>query len=143
MNLLAPCDALYRKLPSHPYFWLLIWITWFSVLWMLSSRVPEIKHGPKIPHFDKVAHFCYFTAGGFLMANFLHLKTSFPWRRLALITIIIGATVGIIDEYHQTFTPGRTGNDLGDWIADFTGTIAGVAYCYFMWLRIKRLNPST
>lgn len=50
----------------------------------------------------------------------------------------MGGLVGIIDEYHQTFTPGRTGNDLGDWIADILGSIAGASYCYYMWKRLTR-----
>jgi len=78
--------------------------------------------------------------GGFCFANFLYLKKSpnWGWQRIILITILVGAVAGGIDEFHQTMTPGRTGNDLGDWCADFFGTIAGTYYCFFMWQRLKK-----
>ena len=115
-----------------------MWVTWFVVLWWLSSGTPEIKNAPKIPHLDKVAHFCYFMAGGFCFANFLYLQKleSWSWKRIILITLLVGAAVGGIDEYHQTKTPGRTGNDLGDWCADISGTLAGAYYCFSMWKRL-------
>jgi len=117
-----------------------MWVTWFTVLWWLSSGTPEIKDVPKIPHLDKVVHFCYFMAGGFCFANFLYLKKLelWSWKRIILITFLVGATVGGIDEYHQTMTPGRTGNDLGDWCADVSGTLAGAYYCLSMWKRLRK-----
>ena len=133
-------DWCYRKSPSNDRFWIGMWLTWFAVLWWLSSVTPEIKDAPQIPHLDKVAHFCYFMAGGFCFANFLILTkpVSLSWKRIILITFLVGAAVGAIDEYHQTMTLGRTGNDLGDWCADITGTLAGAYYCFFMWKRLRK-----
>ncbi|MGJ8656146.1 MAG: VanZ family protein [Akkermansiaceae bacterium] len=135
-------DWCYRQLPSNHKFWIGTWIIWFVTLWLLSSGNPEIKDALKIPHLDKVAHFCYYMAGGFCFANFLHLKKSLPWnwKRIILVTFLTGALVGAIDEYHQTKTPGRTGNDPADWAADISGSLAGAYYCYFMWSRLKK-NP--
>jgi VanZ family protein len=33
--------------------------------------------------------------------------------------------VGGLDEWHQTFTPGRSGGDVWDWLADMTGGFIG------------------
>jgi len=137
-------DWCYSKLPpvtKHPRFWLWMWLLWFTILWALSSRSPDFdKKGPDIPHLDKVAHFCYFMAGGFCFANFLYLRKSFSerWKKIILCTFLAGSLTGTIDEYHQTKIPGRTGNDLGDWIADITGTTAGAYYCLYMWRRLKK-----
>jgi VanZ family protein len=133
-------DWFYGKLPANNRFWIGVWVTWFAVLWYLSSVTPEIKDGPKIPHLDKVAHFCYFMAGGFCFANFLYLNKSFnwSWKRIVIITFLVGATVGAIDEYHQTKTEGRTGNDPADWVADISGSLAGAFYCLSMWKRLKK-----
>jgi VanZ family protein len=133
-------DWCYRKLPSSDRFWIALWVTWFAVLWLVSASNPEIKDAPKIPHLDKIVHFCYFMAGGFCFANFLFLKKSntWNWKRIILITLLVGAAVGAIDEYHQTMTPGRTGNDFGDWCADVLGTLAGAYYCFFMWKRLTK-----
>jgi len=133
-------DWSYSKLPSSDRFWMGIWVIWFTVMWLASSSNPEIKDAPDIPHLDKIVHFCYFMAGGFCFANFLSLKKSitWKWKRIIQVTLLVGAIVGGIDEYHQTMTPGRTGNDLGDWLADTSGTLAGAYYCFFMWKRLTK-----
>lgn len=132
-------DWVYRKLPSQAIFWLILWLAWFSILWTLSGSNPKIDHGPKIPNIDKILHFGYFMIGGFCAANFFHIKSLFQWKKIFLIAILVGAIVGAGDEYRQSFTPGRSGNDIGDWIADVLGTLAGCIYCYYMW---KRLNTT-
>jgi len=128
-------DWCYRKIPSSAWLWFAVWIIWYCVLWTLSGSNPKIENAPKIPHFDKVLHFGYYMIGGFCFANGLKLKSILPWKTILLIAVIAGAIVGASDEYHQSFTPGRSGNDFGDWIADVSGTLAGALYCYFMWKR--------
>jgi len=68
-----------------------------------------------------VAHFTYFFLGGVLLTNAIHL--TFRWRlplTFLAVLLVIGA-IGIVDEWHQTSTPGRSGNDRGDLLADCLG----------------------
>ena len=44
----------------------------------------------------------------------------------ALLVVLTGAAVGWFDEWHQTFTPGRSGLDVYDWMADVTGSLLAV-----------------
>lgn len=136
-------DWCYTKLPSKAVFWMVVWVSWFVLLWYLSSTNHAPKNGPEIPHLDKVVHFGYFMIGGFCLANFLHLKTALNWKLIIICTLIVGSLVGGIDEYHQTFTEGRYGNSIGDWIADTLGTLAGSIYCYFMWRRLASWKAGT
>lgn len=135
-------DWCYRKLPSHSRFWILLWAAWFLTLWYLSSTNHAPKDGPNIPHLDKVVHFGYFMIGGFALANYLHLLSAHTWKKIIIITLIAGSAVGLIDELHQTFTDGRNGNDIGDWIADTLGTFAGSLYCYYMWKRLSKTSKT-
>ena len=49
--------------------------------------------------------------------------------RVALLAFAIAAGHGILDEIHQLFVPGRTG-DLFDWFADASGAIVGIGGCW-------------
>jgi len=133
-------DWIYSKFPSYPGFWIVCWLTWNALLWYLSSRPPSMDDGPKIPHFDKILHFCYFMAGAFCLANFLYLRSAktTKWVKVIVITCLVGASIGALDEYHQTMTEGRYGNDLGDWFADTLGSLAGAYYCFLMWKRLSK-----
>lgn len=113
--------------PRKPVFWLAALVIWFAVLWILSSTQPSVPQAPPIPHLDKVAHFGYFFGGGGLLAAlFYRLNPTSPrWGRIILGTVVLLALVGALDEYHQTFTPGRSGNDPWDWLADVLGALAG------------------
>lgn len=136
-------DLCYRLLPPSAWIWFGLWAIWFCVLWILSGSNPKIDNAPKIPHFDKILHFGYFMIGGFCIANGLNLKSSYRWKTIILIAFIVGATVGASDEYRQSFTIGRSGNDIGDWIADISGTLAGSFYCFYMWKRFNTGYPAT
>jgi len=133
-------DWCYRQFPDSRKLWIILWVIWFTVLWFLSSRSPEPNQEPGIPHMDKVMHFGYFMLGGFFICNFLYLKMqpSWSWKKLIILTCLVGASVGGIDEHHQTYTPGRTGHSWGDWIADLSGSSAGAIYCFYMWRRLKK-----
>ena len=124
--------------------WAVAWTLWFIALTSLSS----MSHpGPDIDvvGFDKVVHTVFFAIGGTLLALCLALKArtspallpSFPnWKKIALIVILTGAVVGIVDEWHQTYTPGRSGLDTYDWMADVFGSSLAV-FCarpIFRWL---------
>lgn len=111
---------------KRPTAWLIAWSAWFISLWLLSAGNPAPKELPVIPHLDKIAHFGFFFGGaGLLCAWLRHYFQRVSEPRCLVITTVVGGLVGALDEYHQTFTPGRTGNDFYDWLADVSGSLAG------------------
>lgn len=114
-----------NSLLRNPALWTGLVLLWMAVLYYLSSR-SDLPHGPEIPQFDKVKHAFYFMCGASMLFLALRLKANPPPLRTCLIVIVIFAVVvGALDEYHQTFTPGRSGNDWGDLLADFVGGLLG------------------
>ena len=115
--------------PKKPAAYLFSYLIWNVTLWLLSSGNPSPNNSPKIPHLDKIVHFTYFFIGAFILSIFLGLwLQSFKKIHLILTVSIIGTAIGRLDEYHQTFTPGRTGNSTGDWLADIAGSIVGALF---------------
>jgi len=81
---------------------------------------------------DKIKHFiAYFVLG----MSFCIWISPEKWRKSplmhCLLVIALCTGFGIFDEYHQTFVPGRSGNDLGDIIVDFVGG-AAAALAFFL-----------
>ena len=115
------------RAPRHPAVWFCAWLGWFSLLWFFSSMEGSHQNPPPFPHFDKFAHFGYFLAGGFLLTGGgFRWKPGHPsWRALIIATVVIIAITGAIDECHQCFTPGRSGGDPWDWLADLIGGTTG------------------
>ena len=115
------------RLPRHPRFWLAAFLLWFGLLWLLSSFSSGGAIGPSIPHFDKVAHFGYFFGGSVLLSGYLFFRRPArpDWKWIIITAVSLVALTGCLDEWHQSFTPGRSGNDPYDWLADVLGATAG------------------
>ncbi|QTN31068.1 VanZ family protein [Akkermansiaceae bacterium] len=114
------------ELLGSPRLWLTGFITWAAALFVLSSfskTMPE--GGPEIPHIDKILHFGYFMGGAFTFATWVILRKGLqaPLRQRILLPLLLFAVIGALDEWHQTFTPGRSGNDPFDWLADILGSL--------------------
>ena len=108
-------------------FWFLCFAAWAVLLWILSDGPLPGPKGPSIYGADKVMHFGYFFGGAGLLsaALFLRAKDRTNWRVLIVVVTVVLAGVGILDEWHQSWHPERSGNDLGDWLADVCGALAG------------------
>lgn len=119
------------RVTRHPNFWLVALFVWFGVLWILSSGTHPGIPMPPIDFFDKIEHFGYFFGGAGLLSAYLFRKNpaSPRWRIIIPSVIVVMALVGWMDEYHQSFVPGRSGNDPFDWLADVIG--ASVGACVF------------
>ena len=59
-----------------------------------------------------------------------------------LMAICLLAAFGASDELLQKFTPGRSGGDLYDWIADFLGAITGALLNLTTHARLERFLAS-
>ncbi len=117
----------------HPALWACFVLTWAIALYVLSSRSSPGGLTPPFPHFDKVAHLLYFSAGSLCFGRALSLlKPGWSAARIVLICVLFAALVGVLDEYHQSFTPGRNGNDLGDMLADTLGGLCGGLVACFL-----------
>jgi VanZ family protein len=124
--------------PSSPLLlrsgtWAAAWLLWLTVLTILSSLS---QPGPKIDviGFDKIVHTVFFALGGSLLAATLALRGNptveslreIRWGKLGVVVLLAEATVGWLDEWHQSYTPGRSGLDVYDWLADLTGSALAV-----------------
>ncbi len=116
-----------RWLPRHPNFWLAGFLLWLGVLWGLSSFTPPGEEVPPVEHLDKIVHFGYFFGGSGLLCAWLFRRhpENPNWKAIIATAVLIIALIGALDEYHQTFTPGRSGNDPFDWLADLLGGAVG------------------
>lgn len=108
-----------RLLPVHRGFW---WICVFVLLVVLFVASSQASYVPRrlFTWQDKVQHFTFFAIWGFCFHRAIRLES---WRSALLWTVIFCAVNGALDEWHQTFTPGRSGNDPFDWMADVLGGI--------------------
>ncbi len=115
-----------RPIWTHPALWIVGLLVWAATLYLLSSRALPANSLPRFPHADKAAHLLYFTVGSFCFGRLLRLQK--PAARASLIVLaclLFAAAAGALDELHQSRTPGRSGNDIGDLIADSLGGLLG------------------
>lgn len=114
-----------------------LWALALAALIVVASGRGAVA-GPQIIGIDKVTHFLVFG----LLAT-LVVRNGFPNAR-AWIAIVMVSVFGATDEWHQSFTPGRS-VEFADWVADTLGAaVAVAAYCrwpaYRAWLE-RDLRP--
>ena len=120
---------------ARPRIWFFGYLVWFVVLFVLSEQHGDAVKVQTFPHSDKVAHACYFAIGATLLGvGALARDPQFPRRVLFVVLVVAGLAVGVFDEWHQSFTPGRDGNSPGDIAADVLGSVIG----FFVSVRLFR-----
>ena len=112
-----------------------LWASALAALIVFASGNNPQSPVPTFIGFDKVAHF-----GVFGLLATLVLRTQGVWQRpgwRAAIAIGAVSLFGLTDEWHQSFTPGRS-VEFADWIADTTGAALAVTL-YLRWPWYRRL----
>ncbi len=112
-------------LTRNASFWWALVIVWFCALFVVSS-LSRLPPGPQIANFDKIEHTVFYALGGtcfYLARRFKNHALS--GIRASLATMLFCMAVGAFDEFHQSFVPNRSGNDLFDWLADTLGGVFG------------------
>ncbi len=98
-----------------------------SIIYLLSDMPHPPMPESGFEFEDKVLHcVAYF---GYGMTVLLALMVNFPkisFKRLALVTLLIGGFYGFSDEFHQSFVPNRQ-SGIDDWYADITGIAMSLA----------------
>jgi len=119
-----------RRIARQPRFWFAAFTLWFVTLWWLSSQVNHFPPALDFQFSDKFLHFGYFFGGGVLFSAFLYrLKPRQPdWRKVLMVTLAVVSAVGMLDEWHQSHVPGRSGNDPADLTADVLGALCGALF---------------
>jgi len=115
------------------------WLPWFWALALAGAVVFASGGNPHVPvsfvGIDKLAHF-----GVFGLLATLILRMPQVWRRIGWrgwIAVVAVSIFGATDEWHQSFTPGRS-VEFADWISDTTGAALAVTL-YLNWSWYRRL----
>lgn len=97
---------------------------WCGVVWFLSDQPdPGARVGFRLDLPDWALHGIEYAAGGFLARNAL---APLVRRRAALAAFVLCLVWALLDEWHQSFVPGRDAS-LRDVLADAVGAAAGIA----------------
>jgi VanZ family protein len=100
-------------------------LAWGALIFVASHQSQPIPVGPPFPHADKVAHLGIYAVLAGLAARAL-LGLGQGGRRAVWLAIVLCSLYGALDEWHQSFVPGRDPDPL-DWAADTAGAGLGAA----------------
>lgn len=98
-------------------------VLWAGVIEVLTSW-PNPPSVAAPAGTDKVVHLVLYATFGLLT-----MRSVWSGRFVRRTALFVAGGVAIfaaLDEWHQLFIPGRS-MELGDWIADFVGALAGIA----------------
>lgn len=101
-------------------------IAWAGLIFFLSSQ-PELKSG--LPIFldfalRKAAHMAEYMVLSFLIFRALQ-RHSLRFKKSLFLTAIFSFLYALLDEYHQTFVPGRQGS-MFDVLIDVFGIMIAI-----------------
>ncbi len=117
-------------------------VIWAGAILWLSSLSPSELPPAAFLAWDKLNHFAAFTVGGWLTASTLRISRPRMGPTAAIfLAVALLAGFGAMDEAAQLLTPGRTGGDVYDWIADLLGALAGALSARFTHGTIDRIIP--
>jgi len=123
----------------------LLWVIFFG--WVLVLVAASTREGvPGLPQpilgFDKVEHFVFFFCGAISLGAAIRATASIRWSTLFLIVFVVLCSLGVADEINQLFVAYRSGGDPFDWMADLTGTAAGLAVLRTLYGKRPSANPA-
>ena len=103
-----------------------------GTIFMASGRSQVAA--PPVPNIDKIAHFFVYGLLGTLIARVTSVAA---WRGLSVYwAVAIASLFGMSDEFHQSFTPGRS-VEFADWAMDTCGAALAV-FIYAGWSAYRR-----
>lgn len=110
------------------------WRGWFWPVLLATTICVASGRGevaaPAVIGFDKLAHFAVFGLLATLVVRNGGATRGWGWATVALVSAF-----GALDEFHQSFTAGRS-VQAADWVADTLGAAVAVwAYSNWAWYR--------
>lgn len=101
----------------------------YSGIIFYASSLPGSKTNISITNADKVMHLIEYSPFGFLLARAINFyakenNNQFLKKNIILLVLIGSFLYGLSDEFHQSFTDGRT-SSMYDVFADSIGGILG------------------
>ncbi len=115
-----------ERLRASPRVALALPVLYAATLWTLSSmsRLPSTS---SFPLKDKGVHAVAFGILAVLSTRAFSIgKPARSWLLAAVVGAAVASAYGGIDEFHQSFVPGRS-SDVMDWAADTIGAVIGAA----------------
>lgn len=106
-----------------------LWPLLVAAMIFLASTRSQVA-APSVEGSDKIAHFSVY---GLLATLVVRLIAR---RQFAWVAVIITSAYGVSDEWHQSFTPGRS-VEVADWLADTMGATLAVGL-YVFWPLYRR-----
>ncbi len=110
-------------------------IIYCSFIYWLSSK-PSIPTPMFFIHQDKIHHMGAYFIMGVLAWRVFNEFFSKPLL-ISVISLCFCSLYGLLDEWHQSFVPGRDA-DVLDWTADTLGATIALSIIYFR----KKMLPS-
>ena len=102
-------------------------LVYMAMIYFVSS-LPRAPLPPDVS--DKTGHLTAYVLMGVLafraVAGGLPARVTWP---LAIVALVIAVGHGALDEFHQSFVPGRQA-DIHDWYADSAGAGLGLMVCW-------------
>ncbi len=109
-----------------------------SCSWYLSSQ-SVIENMPSFWNADKLVHgVCFGGLAFWVCFAFIQFKKNSKARFIA--SVIFVSVYGIIDEIHQSFTPGRE-TSFFDWMADTLGAVFGCLVFFLVCRLLEKIRP--
>ena len=107
-----------------------------GLIWWLSSHVLDIPIIAQVPLRDRGVHMVEYGALAGLIAHAVQVTWPNRGLRGALFAVLLAVALGLLDEVHQLFVPGRSGEIL-DLVADTAGACVAVGiYAAFTTSRV-------
>ena len=89
-----------------------------------------------IPHADKLQHAIYYFLMGAFAVRAARFGEGWSVRRTVIVLVASGFAYGCLDEFHQSFVPGRD-VEAGDVVADTLGVTAAALFAERLWRRFN------